>query len=125
MNQANVTVHDLDAIATTVKPGNNNYNFKYISDINRDLNMVTVVILALGLASCLLVGLKHGKNLSLEGNKPFIPVHHMKAHALTCRMFHDLQFPYLVLLVSGGHCLLTIARSIEDFDILGRYRNRN
>ncbi|CAL8096261.1 unnamed protein product [Orchesella dallaii] len=92
MNQANVTVHDLDAIATTVKPG---------------------------LSLCLLVGMKYGKNLCIEGNKPFIPVHHMKAHALTCRMLHDLEFPYMVLLVSGGHCLLTIARSIEDFDILG------
>lgn len=72
-----------------------------------------------GLSLSLLVGLKHGKQLCVEGNKPFIPIHHMKAHALTCRMLQDIQFPYLVLLISGGHCLLALAKSIDDFEILG------
>lgn len=67
----------------------------------------------------LLVGVKHGKRLCLEGNKPFIPIHHMKAHALTCRMLEDIQFPYLVLLVSGGHCLMAVAKSIDNFELLG------
>lgn len=78
-----------------------------------------VLVCVQGLSLCLLVGMKHGKEMCLRGNKPFIPIHHMKAHALTCRMLHEVQFPYLVLLISGGHCLLTVARSIEDFDILG------
>lgn len=43
----------------------------------------------------------------------------MKAHALTCRMLDDVQFPYLVLLISGGHCLLAVAKTIDLFELLG------
>jgi N6-L-threonylcarbamoyladenine synthase len=54
--------------------------------------------------------LKHGKELCLLGNKPLIPIHHMEAHALTPRMMNDVDFPYLVLLISGGHCLLGMSK---------------
>jgi N6-L-threonylcarbamoyladenine synthase len=72
-----------------------------------------------GLSLSLAVGLKYGKQLCLEGKKPIIPIHHMKAHSLTCRMLADIQFPYLVLLISGGHCLLAVAKSIDHFELLG------
>merc|ERR1719495_1631021 len=48
-----------------------------------------------------------------------IPIHHMAAHALTVRMEDDVRFPFLVLLISGGHCLLAVAKGINDFVLLG------
>ncbi|CAG7837783.1 unnamed protein product [Allacma fusca] len=92
-DKANVSLEDIDAIATTVKPG---------------------------LALSLLVGVKWGKDMCLKGEKPFIPIHHMEAHALTARMLENINFPYLVLLISGGHCLLAVAKGINDFLLLGR-----
>ena len=45
----------------------------------------------------------------------------MEAHALTIRMIDkSVQFPYLVLLISGGHCLLAIVKSIDEFLLLGK-----
>ncbi|KAL4222210.1 putative tRNA N6-adenosine threonylcarbamoyltransferase [Mactra antiquata] len=90
--QANIQVKDLDAIAVTVKPG---------------------------LAPCLEVGLTHAKRLVEESRVPMIPIHHMEAHALTARMIEQIAFPFLVLLVSGGHCLLSVAKDIDDFLLLG------
>lgn len=43
----------------------------------------------------------------------------MEAHALTIRMVKDIKFPFLVLLISGGHCLLAIAQNIDKFLLLG------
>lgn len=43
-----------------------------------------------------------------------------QAHALTVRMMQQVEFPFLVLLVSGGHCLLAVARGINDFLRLGQ-----
>ncbi|KER30599.1 hypothetical protein T265_13137 [Opisthorchis viverrini] len=52
--------------------------------------------------------------------KPLIPIHHMEAHALTAMLtYPSLTFPYLVLLLSGGHALLALARGLEDFVVLG------
>jgi len=48
-----------------------------------------------------------------------IPIHHMAAHATTVRMETDVKFPYMVLLISGGHCILAIAKDVDDFVILG------
>ena len=58
--------------------------------------------------------------MCLKAEKPFIPIHHMEAHALTARMLENISFPYLVLLISGGHCLLAVARGVTDFLLLGR-----
>ena len=64
-----------------------------------------------GLSGSLIIGTKYAKYLSLKHNLRLIPVHHMEAHALTARMFmKELRFPYLVLLISGGHCLLALAK---------------
>lgn len=66
------------------------------------------------------IGTIYGKHLCRLHNKPFIPIHHMEAHALTARM-HDrsLEFPFLVLLISGGHCLLAVAEKVDRFLLLG------
>ncbi|CAL7952483.1 unnamed protein product [Xylocopa violacea] len=92
LRAANLKLKDIDAIATTVKPG---------------------------LPMSLEVGTKFGKYLAKIGQKPFIPIHHMEAHALTARIKGEVEFPYLVLLVSGGHCLLAIVESVNKFYLLG------
>ncbi len=48
-----------------------------------------------------------------------VSVHHMEAHALTPRLTEDIPFPYLVLLVSGGHCILAVVRGPGEFVRLG------
>lgn len=73
-----------------------------------------------GLKGPLIVGTDYAKYLCLKHNLPMLPVHHMAAHALTARMEKtDLKFPFLVLLVSGGHCLLALCSSLHEFTLLG------
>lgn len=49
----------------------------------------------------------------------FIPIHHMRAHALISRLvFDDVEFPFVCLLISGGHGILCISRGPEQFEIL-------
>ncbi|XP_060835574.1 tRNA N6-adenosine threonylcarbamoyltransferase, mitochondrial [Rhopalosiphum padi] len=94
IQQAQVNLNDLDAIAVTVKPG---------------------------LPLSLLVGMNYAKELCKKSLKPLIPIHHMEAHALTARLVdHNLQLPFLVLLLSGGHCLLAIAKRVNEFLLLGQ-----
>lgn len=90
---ASIQLSDVDAIATTVKPG---------------------------LPLSLLVGMNYGKHLSCKSGKPLIPIHHMEAHALTIRMVQKVDFPFLVLLISGGHCLLAVAQAVDKFLLLGQ-----
>ncbi|XP_065560270.1 tRNA N6-adenosine threonylcarbamoyltransferase, mitochondrial-like [Artemia franciscana] len=92
LERAGVTPKDLSAIATTVKPG---------------------------LPMSLMVGLLYGTKMAKEHNKPFIPIHHMQAHALTVRMVEKVNFPFMVFLVSGGHCLLAVVKDVDEFYLLG------
>ena len=61
-----------------------------------------------GLIGGLIVGSQFGKGLALAGGVPFVAVNHLEAHALTARLPglvpEGAPFPYLLLLVSGGHC---------------------
>ncbi|XP_072541104.1 tRNA N6-adenosine threonylcarbamoyltransferase, mitochondrial [Salminus brasiliensis] len=93
LDRSGVPPSALSAVATTVKPG-----------------------LALSLG----IGLQFSLNFVRLHKKPFIPIHHMEAHALTVRMLSPVEFPFLVLLVSGGHSLLVLAKGIDDFLILGQ-----
>jgi N6-L-threonylcarbamoyladenine synthase len=87
---AGVTLADVDAIAATAGPG---------------------------LIGGVLVGLVTGKALAHAAAKPLIGVNHLEGHALSPRLTDaDLQFPYLLLLVSGGHCQLLLVAGV------GRYR---
>ena len=56
-----------------------------------------------GLIVCLSVGLSFGKTLALTLNKPFIAVNHLEGHALSPKLNSNLDYPYLLLLISGGH----------------------
>ncbi|CAK1604153.1 unnamed protein product [Parnassius mnemosyne] len=92
LRNAKVSMDSIVAIAVTVKPG-----------------------LPLSLA----VGMKYAKYLARKYNKPIIPIHHMEAHALAARMQHNITFPYLTLLISGGHCLLAVVQDVTHFKLLG------
>ncbi|KAF6204361.1 hypothetical protein GE061_002702 [Apolygus lucorum] len=92
LENANMTLGDVDAIAVTNRPG---------------------------LPLSLLVGLNHAKKLAVSAQKPLIPIHHMEAHAFTVRMVEKVEFPFLVLLISGGHSLLAIAQDVSKFLLLG------
>jgi len=69
-----------------------------------------------GLIGGIMVGVMMAKAISAVIPLPFIAVNHLEGHALTARLTHGIAFPYLLLLVSGGHCQLLL---VED---LGRYR---
>jgi N6-L-threonylcarbamoyladenine synthase len=69
-----------------------------------------------GLIGGVLVGVMAGKAVAAVHRLPFLAVNHLEGHALTLRLTHGVEFPYLLLLVSGGHCQLL---SVEG---VGRYR---
>ncbi|XP_047985986.1 probable tRNA N6-adenosine threonylcarbamoyltransferase, mitochondrial [Leguminivora glycinivorella] len=93
LQKAKLTMQDISAIAVTLRPG---------------------------LALSLVVGMKYAKYLSRLHKKPIIPIHHMEAHALAARMHHNISFPFLVSLISGGHCLLAVAQDVNHFQLLGQ-----
>lgn len=72
-----------------------------------------------GLIGGLIVGMTCAKTLSAIYNKPFIAVNHLEGHALTLRLTSDIDFPYLILLVSGGHCQILIAKSLGNYKKIG------
>jgi N6-L-threonylcarbamoyladenine synthase len=87
--EARISVHDVDAIAATAGPG---------------------------LIGGVMVALLAGKGLALAAGKPLIAVNHLEGHALSPRLVDpDLSFPYLLLLVSGGHCQLLEVRGVGDY----------
>ena len=68
-----------------------------------------------GLIGGLIVGLMTGKAIAAAAGKPLVPVNHLEAHALTARLTDGLDFPYLLLLVSGGHTQIVLVEGV------GRY----
>ena len=86
---ANTTLSEIDAIGVTSGPG---------------------------LIGGLMVGLMTAKAISLSRNIPYIGINHLEGHALTARLTDDLAFPYLLLLVSGGHSQIIRVEGV------GKYR---
>ena len=72
-----------------------------------------------GLIGGLLVGISFAKGLCAGSGLPLIGVNHLAGHALTARLSHELPFPYLALLASGGHCQFLAVRGVESFVRLG------
>jgi N6-L-threonylcarbamoyladenine synthase len=72
-----------------------------------------------GLIGSVIVGLTTAKALALASRRPFIAVNHLEAHALTARLTDELAFPYLLLLVSGGHTQLVAVKGVGDYLRLG------
>lgn len=91
-NTANIGIDDIDAIAVTSGPG---------------------------LIGGLIVGVMLAKGLSIASGKPIIAVNHLEGHALTARLVRDLDFPFLLLLVSGGHCQLLEVLNVSNYRLLG------
>lgn len=92
MNEANVGFDDLSAIAVTSGPG---------------------------LIGGVMVGLMTAKSIAFARNLPLISVNHLEGHALSIRLTEDVKFPYLLLLVSGGHCQLLVVKGVGDYQRLG------
>ncbi len=91
--EANMSIHDVDVVAATAGPG---------------------------LIGGVMVALLAGKGLALAAGRPFIAVNHLEGHALSPRLVDpDLGFPYLLLLVSGGHCQLLEVRGVGEYRRLG------
>jgi len=76
-----------------------------------------------GLIGGVMVGMMAGKAIALAHNKPFIAVNHLEAHALTPRLVKDIPFPYLVLLVSGGHTQILVAENIGVYHLWASTRD--
>jgi N6-L-threonylcarbamoyladenine synthase len=72
-----------------------------------------------GLIGGLVVGVTMAKGIAWASGKPFLAVNHLEAHALTARLTHDVAFPYLLLLASGGHCQLVACLGVGDYVLLG------
>ncbi len=96
MNKAGVTFLQLDGIAATCGPG---------------------------LIGGVMVGMMAGKAIALAHNKPFLAVNHLEAHALTPRLVKDIPFPYLVLLVSGGHTQILVAEDVGVYHLWASTRD--
>jgi N6-L-threonylcarbamoyladenine synthase len=92
LSEAGVKLADLDAVAATSGPG---------------------------LIGGVMVGLTTAKALALAANKPLIAINHLEAHALTARLTDGAAFPFLLLLISGGHCQLLGVAGVGQFKLYG------
>ena len=72
-----------------------------------------------GLIGGVLVGLTTAKALAAALGKPLVAVNHLEAHALTARLTDGVAFPYLMLLVSGGHSQFVLVRGVGDYERWG------
>lgn len=72
-----------------------------------------------GLIGGVMVGLSFAKGFALARGLPLIPVNHLEGHALSARLTEDVAFPFLLLLVSGGHCQLLAVMGVGDYERLG------
>ena len=72
-----------------------------------------------GLIGGVMVGVMTAKAIAFAHEKPFLAINHLEGHALSARLTEPVEFPYLLLLVSGGHCQLLTVRGPGDFTRLG------
>ncbi len=72
-----------------------------------------------GLVVCLNVGYNIGKSLAKFGAKPFLSINHLEGHTLSPGIENKISFPYLVLLVSGGHSQFLIAKGLNNYKQIG------
>jgi N6-L-threonylcarbamoyladenine synthase len=76
-----------------------------------------------GLIGGVIVGIMEAKAIALARRLPFLAVNHLEGHALTARLSDDVAFPYLLLLVSGGHCQLLAVQGVGQYRRLGTTRD--
>ncbi len=92
-----------------------------IKDAGISLSEIDAVAAASGpgLIGGVVVGVMSAKAISVALNKPFIAVNHLEGHALAPRISNDVEFPYLLLLVSGGHCQILVVKDVDSYQRLG------
>ncbi|WP_339861548.1 tRNA (adenosine(37)-N6)-threonylcarbamoyltransferase complex transferase subunit TsaD [Paremcibacter congregatus] len=72
-----------------------------------------------GLIGGVMIGMMTGKAIAAAKQIPFLGVNHLEGHALTVRMTDQVRFPYMLLLVSGGHCQILVVRGVGNYQRLG------
>ncbi len=72
-----------------------------------------------GLIVCLTVGLNIGKAIAGFAKKPFVAVNHLEGHALSPALSNKIEFPYLLLLISGGHSQYLVVKDVNDYKQIG------
>ena len=94
---------------------------KAITDSGRKIDEIDAVASTAGpgLIVCLSVGLSFGKAFASAINKPFIAVNHLVGHALSPKLNSELNYPYLLLLISGGHSQFLNVQDLEKYKRLG------
>ena len=92
LDEAGVTCSELDGVAATGGPG---------------------------LIGGVFVGVMTAKAIAAASGKPFLAVNHLEGHALSVRLIEPLDFPYLLLLISGGHCQLLAVRGVGRYERYG------
>ena len=94
---------------------------KAIDDSGTRLDEIDAVAVTAGpgLIVCLSVGLSFGKALASSLNKPFIAVNHLEGHALSPKLNSELSYPYLLLLISGGHTQFLSVQGLGNYKRLG------
>jgi len=92
IDDSGIDINDIDAVASTAGPG---------------------------LIVCLSVGLSFGKAFATSLDKPFIAVNHLEGHALSPKLNSKLDYPYLLLLISGGHSQYLSVKNLSEYKRLG------
>jgi N6-L-threonylcarbamoyladenine synthase len=92
IHDSGINIKEIDAVASTAGPG---------------------------LIVCLSVGLSFGKAFAASINKPFIAVNHLEGHALSPKLNSELNYPYLLLLISGGHSQYLSVKNLGEYIRLG------
>ena len=92
LKESGTTINEIDGVAATAGPG---------------------------LIVCLTVGLNIGKSIAAFCNKPLIGVNHLEGHALSPGLNEKIKFPYLLLLISGGHSQYLIVKDVNEYEQLG------
>tara|TARA_B100001173_G_C16013135_1_gene558558 strand:- start:6 stop:1079 length:1074 start_codon:yes stop_codon:yes gene_type:complete len=90
--ESKIKIEDIDAVAATAGPG---------------------------LIVCLYVGLNFGKTIALTLKKPFIAINHLEGHALSPKLNSNIDYPYLLLLISGGHTQYLCVEGLGKYKRLG------
>ena len=92
LKDSGIQISDIDAVAATAGPG---------------------------LIVCLSVGLSFGKSIATFLKKPFIAINHLEGHALSPKLNNSISYPYLLLLMSGGHTQFLLVKELGKYERLG------
>lgn len=92
LEESGVSLEEIDAIAVTSGPG---------------------------LIGGVIVGVMYAKALAASLDKPILAVNHLEGHALTARLIDEVNFPFLLLLVSGGHTQFLAVNNVGEYELLG------